>query len=90
MSDSLVKIFDDLDRYRDFCREYGRVFDEAHLYKRKTPFDDFRRWEETGKARAWPGYRPDIPFNTQEKRPYVAKDKRHNKPFTNRPKFNKS
>ena len=26
------KIFDDLDRYRDFCRYEGKVFDEAALY----------------------------------------------------------
>jgi len=26
------KIFDDLDRYRDFCRYEGKVFDERALY----------------------------------------------------------
>jgi hypothetical protein len=26
------QIFDDLERYRDFCVEFGYKFDEAHLY----------------------------------------------------------
>lgn len=26
-------IFDELDKYRDFCRFYGYKFDEADLYK---------------------------------------------------------
>jgi hypothetical protein len=34
------KIFDDLDRYRDFCRYEGKVFDERALYK-----ESDRNWE---------------------------------------------
>jgi len=34
------KIFDDLDRYRDFCRYEGKVFDERALYN-----DGDRNWE---------------------------------------------
>ena len=26
------QIFDDLERYRDFCVEFGYKFDESHLY----------------------------------------------------------
>lgn len=26
------QIFDDLERYRDFCVEFGYKFDETHLY----------------------------------------------------------
>ena len=29
------QIFEDLEKYRDFCVEYGYVFDEAHLYDMK-------------------------------------------------------
>ena len=29
-------IFDDLDKYRDFCVEYGFKFDEAELYSTKS------------------------------------------------------
>ena len=28
------KIFDDLDKFRDYCRFEGKVFDEADLYKK--------------------------------------------------------
>jgi hypothetical protein len=31
MKKAVSQIFDDLDAYRNFCREFGRVFDEAHL-----------------------------------------------------------
>jgi hypothetical protein len=29
------QIFDDLDQYREFCVEYGYIFDEATLYDTK-------------------------------------------------------
>ena len=64
MKEAVTQIFNDLDEYRDFCRIYGRVFNEAHMYKEKTPYDDFLRWKDTGKAGPWPGY----PFNHYEKR----------------------
>ena len=35
IKDPLVrKIFDDLDRFRDYCRYEGKVFKEASLYKK--------------------------------------------------------
>ena len=37
------QIFDDLDSYRDFCRDYGYVFDEKDLYRRNTPYGQFER-----------------------------------------------
>lgn len=53
-------IFDDLDSYRNFCREYGYRYDEADLYSNKSyvyrqytkfmqgkPFKDM--WEIDGK-----------------------------------------
>lgn len=46
------KIFDDLDVYRDFCREFGYVFNEAHLYVSKTntgqltPYSQFERYRK--------------------------------------------
>jgi len=30
------KIFDDLDSYRDFCRDFGYVFDENDLYANRS------------------------------------------------------
>lgn len=37
------RVFDDLDAYREFCVEYGYVFDEADLYKRNTTYAQFER-----------------------------------------------
>ena len=39
------KIFDDLDTYRNFCKEFGYVFNEAHLYDGKTPWGQFDRYK---------------------------------------------
>lgn len=33
----IVKIFDDLDKFRDFCRFELLPFDEKDLYNRKSP-----------------------------------------------------
>lgn len=30
------KVFDDLDKYRNFCREFGYRFDEADLYANRS------------------------------------------------------
>ena len=30
------QIFDDLDNYRNFCRDYGYKFDEADLYSQRS------------------------------------------------------
>ena len=31
------KIFDDLEKFRDYCRFEGKVFNEADLYKKDAP-----------------------------------------------------
>ena len=41
---SIKQIFDELDAYRDFCREFGYVFDEAHLYNFKSPYGQYDRY----------------------------------------------
>lgn len=39
------QIFDDLDRYRNFCREYGYRFNEAELYNpRSNVYKQFQRF----------------------------------------------
>lgn len=45
MKDQLIKIFDDLDNYRNFCREYGFVFNEANLYRADSPYGQYLRWK---------------------------------------------
>jgi hypothetical protein len=42
------KIFDDLDKFRDYCRFEGKVFDEADLYKNGAPV-----WEQYKKYQGW-------------------------------------
>jgi hypothetical protein len=46
---ALTQIFDDLDAYRDFCRDFGYKFDESDLYNmKKYPFQQFNKFR-TGK-----------------------------------------
>jgi len=42
------KIFDDLDKFRDFCRFEGKVFNEADLYK-----SDSYAWSSYQKHQGW-------------------------------------
>jgi hypothetical protein len=37
------RVFNDLDAYRNFCREYGFVFNEADLYRRNTPYGQYEK-----------------------------------------------
>lgn len=44
MKNKLVsKVFDDLDAYRDFCRDFGYIFNEKDLYKRNTAYGQYER-----------------------------------------------
>ncbi len=46
MKNKLVnKVFDDLDAYRNFCRDFGYVFNEKDLYKRNTPYGQYERFK---------------------------------------------
>jgi hypothetical protein len=39
------EIFNDLDSYRNFCRDYGYRFNEADLYNnKKYPYQQFRKF----------------------------------------------
>jgi len=40
------KIFDDLDIYREFCKEFGHVFNEAHLYNTTTAWGQYERYRK--------------------------------------------
>jgi hypothetical protein len=44
MKPDVVEIFDDLDEFREFCVEYGHVFDERNLYNERAPsYSDYLR-----------------------------------------------
>jgi hypothetical protein len=45
----VVKIFDDLDQFRDFCRFEGHVFNEGDLYnKRSRIYREFEAYKANG------------------------------------------
>jgi hypothetical protein len=50
MKPEVAQIFEDLERYRDFCVKYGYPYDERHLYNTNTPWGEFDR-AQRGK---WP------------------------------------
>lgn len=44
--EAVKKVFDDLDAYRDFCRQFGWVFDEKDLYKASTAWGFYAKWKQ--------------------------------------------
>jgi hypothetical protein len=47
------KIFDDLDKFRDYCRFEGKVFNEADLYKDGAPvWEQYKRYQNYLRAKA--------------------------------------
>lgn len=44
MKSEVTRIFDELDRFRQFCVDYGFPFNEAHLGNEYSPYGDFIRW----------------------------------------------
>jgi len=70
----VVKIFDDLDKFRDFCRFELLPFNEANLYNRESPV-----WNQYFQAT-----RPRKPWNG-EKKPWTGE----RKPYQgNKPRYN--
>ena len=63
----IVKLFDDLDAFRDYCRIELHPFDESHLYNRESWV-----WRNFEKTR-----RPRKPF-TGERKPYLGNKPRYN------------
>ena len=41
----VTRIFDELDRYREFCREFGYVFNETHLGHNHSPYNEFLKFQ---------------------------------------------
>ena len=40
---TVARVFEELDAYREFCVEYGFIFNEKDLYKRNTAYGQFER-----------------------------------------------
>jgi endonuclease IV len=48
----VAKIFDDLEQYRDFCVDYGHVFDEKNLYDNKVfSYQQFQKFKSNKKVK---------------------------------------
>lgn len=45
MKPEVTRIFDELDQFKQFCVEYGFVFNEANLGNEYSPYGDFKRWQ---------------------------------------------
>jgi hypothetical protein len=46
----VTQVFDDLDAYRKFCVANGYTFNEADLYKHKTPWGHMQNSIRTGRT----------------------------------------
>ena len=52
------KIFDDLDKFRDYCRFEGKVFNEKDLYKEGThSWEAYKKWQGWMRAKTRNGGR---------------------------------
>ena len=71
------KIFDDLDKFRDYCRFEGKTFDEAFLYQ-----DGERSWEAYKKWQGWMRAKARNNGNSGERR-FNNYDRRPNPRFEN-------
>ena len=51
--DAYSKVFNDLDKYRDFCRFEGKVFNEKALYNKADPnWEAYQKWQGWMRAKA--------------------------------------
>jgi hypothetical protein len=67
MKPEVSKVFDDLDRYLDFCRFELREFNPTHMYDKNN--DNYRAFVNSQRPqRQWSG----------ERRPYQGKNPRYN------------
>jgi hypothetical protein len=46
MKPEVSQIFDDLEVYHQFCRDYGYVYDEKHLYNERSPYNEFLKMKK--------------------------------------------
>jgi len=46
MKNEVKNIFEDLEVYKQFCVDYGYVYDERHLYNERTPYGEFVRYSK--------------------------------------------
>jgi len=62
------KVFDDLDKFRDFCRFEGKVFNEADLYKSDSyAWNAYQKHQGWLRAKARSNYKPNLRKNDRFK-----------------------
>jgi len=60
--DAYNRVFNDLDKFRDYCRFEGKVFNEADLYNKEAPvWEAYQKWQGWMRAKARNGGRDFIP-----------------------------
>jgi hypothetical protein len=53
------RVFDDLEKFRDFCRFEGKVFNEADMYKKEAPvWIAYQKYQGWVRAKARNGNKP--------------------------------
>ena len=53
------RVFDDLEKFRDFCRFEGKVFNEADMYKKEAPvWIAYQKYQGWIRAKARNGNKP--------------------------------
>ena len=57
------KVFDDLDKFRDYCRFEGRVFNEADLYKDES--DVWQQYQRFLNRKPYLGKKSNKNFNNR-------------------------
>ena len=45
MKEEVRNIFEVLEVYKQFCVDYGYIYDERHLYNERTPYGEFVRYQ---------------------------------------------
>jgi len=67
MKPEVKNIFEDLENYHQFCKNFGYVYDERHLYNERTPYGEYVKM--TKGREPWDQWRsPKRPFNKDKAR----------------------
>jgi len=68
MKPEVSDLFEDLDNYREFCRNYGYVFDESHLYNERNPaYNEFIKFTK--------GREPWDQWRTPKRKEFVPRNR---------------
>jgi hypothetical protein len=69
MKNEVVQIFEDLEVYEQFCRDYGYVYDERDLYKDRGAYAEFLKMKK--------GREPWDQWRTPKRREFTPRHNNH-------------